>query len=140
MGIRSPALIALMVLAAVVAGGCSSGTDSEAAIPAPTCVGGPVGIPGALPCERVAELAIDALRAEAPEQLERRATGVVVELSRCPAGEMPPQVDCTGVSDAWMVRLSFGPAPSGGPIEDQLTVALEPVTGRLLGIVNPLVR
>lgn len=127
-----------LLLAGCGSGGASSGADASP--PPAICAGLKVGIPAALPCDAVATLALDVLRERAPDQLARGITEVVVELALCPAGEMPPQVDCSGVTYAQLVRVSFGPAPVDGPIEPYLVVALEPVSGRLLGIINPLVR
>ncbi len=132
-------LSGLLVLVTAIAG-CSAGGDPGGSAPDPVCTGLKVGIPGSLPCDEVAARAVEVLRELAPDQVARGITGVTVELALCPAGELPPQVDCTGVTYAQMVRVSFGPAPAGGPVEDHLVVALGPVTGRLLGIVNPLVR
>jgi hypothetical protein len=36
--------------------------------------------------------------------------------------------------------VTFGPAGSSGLIEPSLTVAVEPTTGAILGISNPLIR
>jgi hypothetical protein len=132
-------LSAVLILATLVAG-CSVVGDPGGAVPDPLCTGLKVGIPGALPCDAVATRAVEILREQAPDQVARGITEVTVELAFCPAGELPPQVDCAGVTYAQMVRVSFGPASADGPIEDHLVVALEPVTGRLLGIVNPLIR
>lgn len=137
--VRPVLLLGLLVMAAGIAG-CSAGGSPDGSVPDPVCAAREVQIPGALPCDEIAARAVGVLREQVPAQVARGITEVTVELALCPAGELPPQVDCAGVTYAQMVRVSFGPAPADGPIEDHLVVALEPVTGRLLGIVNPLIR
>ena len=67
-------------------------------------------------------------------------TAIDVFLASCPRDEIPPQVDCGAEKFAQLVTVRFAPAPAGGPIEASLTVAIAPVSGRVLGIVNPLIR
>jgi hypothetical protein len=132
---------AALVLAAAVAGCSLVGTPAPSglAIPAPTCGGAKVLIPGALPCEELAEIALRTLRAEAPGQLERGVIAVTVDLQGCPRNEVPPQLDCTGEDFVQLVTVTFGPSAPGGPLEPSLSVGVAPVSGRVLGIVNPLI-
>lgn len=134
------AFVLAIILAACSGAGGPSPDPTEVVLPQPVCGGLKIAIAGALPCERLVRIAIDVLAADAPAQLARGVTAIEVTLATCPAGEVPPQIDCTGTQFAQLVTVSFGPAPAGGPIEPSLTVALEPVSGRLLGIANPLVR
>jgi hypothetical protein len=143
---HSPALGGLLalLLAITVAAGCAANETTPSARPAglpmPTCGGLKVAIDPSLPCERIAEIAITALRDRAPQQLDRGVAAIDVVLAECPRGEVPPQVTC-GVSQfAQLVTVTFGPAGNGGPIEPSLTVAVEPVSGAILGIENPLIR
>jgi hypothetical protein len=132
---------ALLLLALVAACGPVAGpTPAAAALPDPTCGGVKIFIEGALPCAAVAERAIAALRERAPEQLNRGVTAIDVTLTTCPRNEVPPQVDCGAEQFAQMVEVTFGAAPPDGPIEPSLTVAVAPVSGAILGIVNPLIR
>lgn len=135
-------MLAAGVIAAIVAGcGLSGGPErTPLAVPAPTCGGAKILIPGAMPCEELVRLAIEVIRAEAPLQLDRGIVAVTVELMGCPKQEVPPQIDCAGEPFVQLVTLHFGASVEGGPIEPSLSVALAPVTGRLLGIVNPLIR
>lgn len=136
------ATFASLVLAGILAGCGLVGRPGPTAlvIPAPTCGGAKILIPGALPCEELVRIAIEVLRGEAPAQLERGVIAVDVELQGCPKQEVPPQVDCAGEDFVQLVTVTFGPAVDGGPIEPSLSVALAPASGRLLGIVNPLIR
>jgi hypothetical protein len=123
--------------------GSSAGTIGPAgssALPTPTCGGLKIQIVGALPCEKVVEIAIGALRERAPDQLARGVAAIDVTLSTCPANEVPPQINCNGAKFAQLVTISFKTAPQGGPIEPSLTVAVDPVSGAVLGISNPLIR
>ena len=121
-------------------GGPGGSTFEFGNLPTPTCGGIKVLIEGALPCDDVVALAIDAIANQAPEQVARGITAIDVMLTNCPAGEVPQLIDCTGVQFAQLVTVTFEPPRPGGPIELSLTVALEPVTGRVLGIANPLIR
>jgi hypothetical protein len=121
-------------------GGPGGSTLTFGNVPAPTCGGIKVLIEGALPCDVIAARALDELATRAPEQLARGVTAIDVMLADCPAGEVPQLIDCTGVQFAQLVTVTFEAPRPGGPIEPSLTVALEPVTGRLLGIANPLIR
>jgi hypothetical protein len=133
-------LLALL-LAVVVAAACAADVEpSPSGLPALTCGGLKVGIDPVLPCERVAEIALAALRDRAPKQLARGVTAIDVVLSQCPRGEVPPQVTCGNAQFAQMVTVTFGPGGNGGPVEPSLTVAVEPTTGAILGIANPLIR
>ena len=117
-----------------------SPAPSGLALPAPTCGGARVVIPGALPCEDLVGIALQELRAEVPAQLDRGVIAVTVELQGCPRGEVPAQLDCTGEEWVQLVTFTFGPSVPGGPIEPSMSVGLAPITGRVLGIVNPLLR
>lgn len=137
----------LLALAAIVLGGCgSAGTatpqasPSSSPAPSATCGGIEIQLDGALPCDRIVAIALETLGRRTPEQLARGITSVEAVLGNCPRGEMPPQIDCTGSDFAQQVTVSFGPSPAGGPIEPSLTVAIDPVSGSVLGIVNPLIR
>lgn len=109
-------------------------------LPKPTCGGARIAIPGALSCERLVVVAIEVLGRETPAQFDRGILAIDVNLQGCPRNEVPPQIDCTGEDWAQLVTVTFGPARGGGPMEPSLTVALAPVSGRLLGIANPLIR
>ena len=108
--------------------------------PVPACGGLEVRIDPSLSCERVAEIALNALHERAPQQLARGVIAVNVVLAQCPRGEVPPQVSCGESQFAQLVTVIFGPAGSSGLVEPSLTVAVEPVTGAILGIENPLIR
>lgn len=132
------------ILALVIVSGCDVlglrvGGPPGPVIPPPTCGGIKVLIENALDCTEVTAIAVKTLAERAPEQVGRGIASIDVMLDTCPAGEVPPQIDCTGVQFAQLVSVTFGPAPPGGPIEPSLTVAIEPVTGRVLGISNPLI-
>ena len=138
---RVGALTALLLGAIVAACGVlSSPAPTALELPAPTCGGAKIDIPGALSCNDLAEIAIRELRVEAPGQLERGVLAVSVELQGCPRNEVPPQLDCTGEDFVQLVTVTFGPSGPDGPIEPSLSVGVAPVSGRVLGIVNPLIR
>ena len=122
--------------------GCSGtiGPAASVTLPDPTCGGIKIKIEGALPCDRIVEIAIDALRDRAPAQLHRGVAAIDVFLTACPRGEMPPQIDCGNEQFAQLVTIRFMESPPGGPIEPSLTVAVAPVRGAILGIANPLIR
>lgn len=109
-------------------------------LPSPTCGGAKILIPGALPCDELIRRALDVLQAEAREQLDRGIIAVNVELTGCPRNEIPRQLDCTGEDFVQLVTFRFSPSAAGGPIEPSLSVGLTPVSGRSLGIANPLIR
>lgn len=121
--------------------GClgSTGPSPSVALPDPTCGGIKIKIEGALSCDRIVQIAIEALRERAPEQLSRGVTAIDVVLSTCPRGEIPPQIDCSSEQFAQLVTVTFKASPPGGPIEPFLTVAVAPVSGAILGIANPLI-
>jgi hypothetical protein len=134
----------ILVLAATTAilAGClgTTGPPSSVPLPQPTCGGIEILIEGALPCDKVVELAIGALRERAPDQLARGVAAIDVLLTTCPRNELPPQIECGDEQFAQLVTVTFkAPAP-GGPIEPSLTVAVGPMSGAILGIANPLVR
>lgn len=133
----------LLVLASAIAilVGClgTTGPPSSVALPEPTCGGIKIKIEGALPCDRIVQIAIAALGERAPEQLARGVAAIDVVLAPCPRGEVPPQIDCSNEQFAQLVTVTFRPPPPGGPIEPSLTVAVAPVTGKILGIANPLI-
>jgi hypothetical protein len=122
--------------------GClgTAGPPASVPLPAPTCGGIKILIEGALPCDKVVEIAIGALRERAPDQLARGVAAIDVVLTTCPRNEVPPQVDCGHEQFAQLVTITFKSAPPGGPIEPSLTVAVAPVSGAVLGIANPLIR
>jgi hypothetical protein len=97
-------------------------------------------IPGALSCDELVGIALQVLRTEVPTQLERGVIAVTVELQGCPHGEVTPELDCTGEDWVQVVTFTFGPATSGGPIEPSMSVGVAPVSGRVLGLVNPFMR
>jgi hypothetical protein len=134
----------LLIIALIAACGADDGTPSAsspvAGLPTPTCGGLKIQIDPALPCHRVAEIAVAALRDRAPQQLDRGVSAIEVVLSECPRGEVPPQITCGQAKFVQMVTVTFGPAGSSGLIEPSLTVAVEPTTGAVLGISNPLIR
>jgi hypothetical protein len=134
--------LAALVAAVSLLTGClgTTGPPPAQALPAPTCGGIKILIEGALPCDDVAAIAIGALRERAPEQLARGVVQIDVVLATCPANEVPPQIACGREPFAQLVRVAFGPAPPGGPMEPSLTVAVAPVSGAVLGIANPLIR
>ncbi len=142
-GLRS-AVALLVAASALLVGACgllaSSTPKPPLALPTPSCGGVKILIEGALPCEKVVEIAIRTLNDMAPEHLARGVERIDVELAGCPTGEVPPQVDCGTNDFAQFVTVTFEPSPPGGPIEPSLTVVVAPVSGDLLGIVNPLVR
>ena len=113
---------------------------TDLTLPDPTCGGARIEIPGALGCEALAQIALEELQAEAPAQLARGVIAVTVELQGCPRNEVPPQLDCTGEDFVQLVTFTFGASEPGGPIEPSLSVGVAPVSGRVLGIVNPLIR
>jgi hypothetical protein len=134
--------IALLVAVTLVGGcaGTAPPTPSPSPLPAPTCGGLRVAIRDALPCDAVVARALAALAERAPDQLARGVIRIDVLLAECPRGEMPPQIDCGSEPFAQLVTVDLGPSGPGGPSEPSLTVAIAPVTGRLLGIQNPLIR
>jgi hypothetical protein len=140
---RQPlAVLAALLVLLMICGGC--GTDDAdlppAGLPRPTCGGLKIAIDPSLPCERVAEIAISVLRQQAPAQLARGVTAIDVVLADCPRGEIPAQISCGNSSFAQLVTVTFGPGRAGQLVEPSLTVAVEPTTGAVLGIENPLIR
>jgi hypothetical protein len=135
-----PAVVLVLALVLTGCGGVAS-EPSAAALPTPTCGGMKIRIEGALPCDEVVRIAVDALMQQAPEQIARGVESIDVFLTNCPRNEVPPQVDCGAEEFAQMVTVTFRDAPAGGGFaEPSLTVAVAPVSGRVLGIVNPLIR
>ena len=136
-----PFLLVLATAILIVAGCIGTpGPSNSEPLPQPTCGGIKIAIEGALPCDRVVETAIGALRERAPDQLSRGVAAIDVMLTTCPRGEVPPQIDCGQEQFVQLVTVTFKPAAAGGPIEPSLTVAVAPVSGAILGIVNPLIR
>lgn len=131
----------MLALVAILAG-CAGAAESAPGepLPSPVCGGIKIRIEGALPCERVVEIAIDALRDRAPQQLSRGVAAIEVFLTTCPRGEVPQQIDCGTEEFVQLVTVTFADDPASGPIEPTLTVAVAPVSGRVLGISNPLIR
>jgi hypothetical protein len=132
-----------VLLAAWLVAGCGvfrSPEPTELVLPAPTCGGARVVIPGALPCADLVQIALEVLLAEVPAQLDRGVIAVTVDLRGCPRDEVPPQLDCSGEDFVQLVTFTFGPSVPGGPIEPTMSVGLAPVSGRVLGLVNPLIQ
>jgi hypothetical protein len=138
--VRSPFVLALAAATWILVG-CvgTNGAPTSVALPDPTCGGLKIKIEGALPCDRIVQIAIEALRERAPDQLARGVAAIDVFLTTCPRGEVPPQIDCGSEQFAQLVTVAFKAAPPGGPIEPSLTVAVAPVSGAILGIANPLI-
>jgi len=130
----------LMLLVTCVACGTDGPEPSAAGLPRPTCGGLKIAIDPSLPCERVVKIAIAALSERAAPQLARGVTAIDVVLAECPRGEVPPQISCGNSTFAQLVTVTFGPGNGGGLVEPSLTVAVEPTTGAVLGIENPLIR
>jgi hypothetical protein len=131
------------LVAASLVAGCgilASPAPTALALPTPTCGGAKIEIPGALPCDDLADIALGVLRVEVPALLDRGVIAVTVELGGCPRNEIPAQLDCTGEDFMQLVTFTFGPSVQGGPTEPSMAVGLGPVTGRVLGLVNPLLR
>ncbi|HET9521122.1 MAG TPA: hypothetical protein VFO73_08765 [Candidatus Limnocylindrales bacterium] len=134
-------LLALVVLLAILAGCAGAdGSPPSEPLPSPVCGGIKIKIEGALPCDRVVEIAIDALRDRTPDQLDRGVAAIEVFLTTCPRGEVPPQIDCGTEEFVQLVTVTFRDRQAGGLLEPSLTVAVAPVSGRVLGISNPLIR
>ena len=136
-------LVAGWLVTASLVAGCgilASPPPTALALPAPTCGGAKIEIPGALPCDDLVGIALQVLRAEVPALLDRGVIAVAVELGGCPRNEVPAQLDCSGEDFVQLVTFTFGPSVQGGPIEPSMAVGLAPVTGRVLGLVNPLLR
>jgi hypothetical protein len=139
--VNSRFLLVLAAAIAIIAGcGGTSGASSSVALPQPTCGGLKIKIEGAIPCEKVVAIAIDALRVRAPEQLARGVAAIDVFLTTCPVGEVPPQINCGSEQFVQLVTITFNPSPPDGPMEPSLTVAVAAVSGAVLGIANPLIR
>lgn len=132
----------VLVAATSILAGCigTAGPPNSVPLPQPTCGGIKIAIDGALPCDNVVQLAIGALRERAPDQLSRGVAAIDVMLTTCPRNEVPPQITCGQEQFVQLVTVTFQPAPAGGPIEPSLTVAVAPVSGAILGVVNPLIR
>jgi hypothetical protein len=132
----------LLLTAVLILAGCvvRTGPSPTGELPQPTCGGLKIKIDGALPCDRIVEIAIAALRERAPEQLARGVAAIDLALSACPRGEIPQQIQCSASPFAQLVTVTFNPAAAGGPIEPSLIVAVDPTSGAILGIANPLVR
>ncbi len=139
--VSRPLVLILAAAISMLAGCAGTTAPSESApLPGPTCGGIKILIEGALPCDRVVEIAIGALHDRAPDQLSRGVTAIDVVLTTCPMNEVPPQIDCGSERFAQLVTVTFGPVPPGGPVEPSLTVAIAPASGAVLGIANPLIR
>jgi hypothetical protein len=138
--VRSP-LVLVVTAAMSILVGCmgTNGSPASVALPDPTCGGIKIKIEGALPCDRIVQTAIEALRDRAPQQLARGVAAIDVFLTTCPRDEVPTQIDCGNEQFAQLVTVTFEASPPGGPIEPSLTVAVAPVNGAILGIANPLI-
>jgi hypothetical protein len=141
---RSLLLVLLTAIVISVACGADgvapSATPAPPGLPQPTCGGLKIAIDPSLPCDQVAAIALKALGERAAQQLARGVSAIDVVLADCPRGEVPPQITCGNSRFAQLVTVTFGPAGDSGLIEPSLTVAVEPTTGAILGIVNPLIR
>lgn len=133
-------LIALGLALGIALAGCAGPDPDPSIVIQPTCGGLELAIDGALTCDQVAQIAVDTLTERSPDQIRRGVTAIDVQLAPCPQMEVPPQIDCAGEELAQMVKVTFGPPPANGPIEEFLVVAVAPVSGEVLGIANPLVR
>jgi hypothetical protein len=133
---RSRSLSLAIVVLALAAAGCTAIPGAQPR-PQPVCGGIKIAIPGALSCDEITSIALNRLAQVSPEQMARGVSSINVVLSECPRGEMPPMIDCTGEQHAQMVTVHF---VRGNPKFDSLTVAVGPVSGRVLGISNPLIR
>jgi hypothetical protein len=133
-GSRSLSLAVLVCALAVASCAAVPGSQPR---PRPVCGGIKIAIPGALSCDQITSIALNRLVQVSPEQMARGVSSIEVALSECPRGEMPPMIDCTGEQHAQMVTVNF---VGGNPKLDSLTVAVGPVSGRILGISNPLIR
>jgi hypothetical protein len=134
-------LLAFVALLANLAGCAGAdGSPPSEPLPSPVCGGIKIKIEGALPCDRVVEIAIAALRDRAPDQLDRGVAAIEVFLTTCPRGEVPPQIDCSTEEFVQLVNVTFRNGQAGDLREPSLTVAVAPVSGRVLGISNPLIR
>jgi len=109
-------------------------------VPRPTCGGLKILIDGALPCQDLASIAIEALRRQAPGHMARGVTAIDVSLAQCPSGAVDQNVDCLGNEIAQYVTVTFGPPLPDSPVEPSLVVVLDPVSGQLLGFENRLIR
>lgn len=135
--------VASLALVAVLVGACGvfdRPNQTLLTLPQPTCGGIKVAIENALSCEEVARIAIDALRRLSSVQVPADITAIDVQLATCPVGEVPQQLDCSGEPFVQLVTVTFGPEAPGGPVEPPLVVGIGPASGRVLGIVNPLIR
>jgi hypothetical protein len=140
---RAGRLAVAMLVAGLAVAGCGvpgvGDLPGVTAYPTPTCGGARIGIEGALDCQTLAGLAIGTLAERLPDHLARGVVSIEATLGDCPFGEVPRQVECERGSLVQFVKVTFEPPVEGGPIEPHLTVAIEPVEGRVLGIVNPLI-
>jgi hypothetical protein len=132
--------LSLTLMTVLLAAACSAASPTPVPLPSPTCGGIEIAIPGAMSCQDAAQRAVAALRERAPDQVRRGITGIEVRLDLCPVGEVPPQIDCTGVEHAYLVTVHFNVVADNLAAEDSLTVGIDPVSGRILGIANPLIR
>jgi hypothetical protein len=135
-------LILAWLVVVTLLSGCATAVEPSPSqsLPEPTCGGIKIKIEGAIPCADLARIAVQTIRERAPDQLAKGVAAIDVVLSSCPRDEIPPQVDCGTEAFAQLVTVVFAANPAGGPIEPSLTVVLAPVSGRVLGVVNPLIR
>ena len=129
-------LLALLTFSA----GCTAAAATPPPMPQPVCGGIEIAIPGAMSCEEAARRAVAVLRERAAQHIARGVTGIQVALMPCPKGEVPPQIDCTGETNVYLVTVHFNVVGDNALMEDNLTVGISPVSGRILGIANPLIR
>lgn len=128
------ALLALVLTACVSQAPILSTVGIPGRLPDPSCGGVKILIEGALPCDRIVDIAIATLVEMAPDHLARGVTKIDVWLADCPSGGLLPNLDCLDNPFAQSVTVTFGPSVPGGPIEPSLTVVIAPVSGNVLGI------
>ena len=109
------------------------------ALPNPTCGTGRPAADDALPCEAVATIALQAVAREMPDRLRSGVAAIDVVLGPCSPEDVPETVECPGGALVQFVTVAFGGAAAAETSEDAVTVVVEPVTGRVLGIGEALV-
>lgn len=110
------------------------------ALPEPSCGGLKILIEGALPCDRIADIAVATLSAVAPDHVARGVVKIDVWMGDCPSNGIIPNLDCLDNPFAQAVTVTFGPPIPGGPSDPALTVVVAPVSGEVLGIQAPIQR
>lgn len=105
-------------------------------LPTPTCGGIRIAIEGSLPCDEVVQRATTAVAASNPELLGRGVLGIKAFLNACNE-DLPPRIPCGGERYAQYVTFTFARGPEE-QIEPQLTVAVSPTSGSILGLADPV--